>query len=359
MYRGSLLVFSMLIGLAGLASGQTPRFRITIDTLCQGWKVCVHDSTVGGGVKGAALLDGPPNVSFDVADDPMASNTINYQPARRDACFTIRVNNPDNDAYAPLYIIDDKGNGRLVPLQYYGTASIFSAPPSGRFTVQLLDSISKKYVPPHLGEEICTEHLLINKSPVSRSYRLNGVSLRTPFRLTATSKPLGSTIRPGDTLKIGICFAAADTMVYMDSVYLTLGDCIFKVPVFGQAGTGIIVADDKNFGTVSGGQKKCSDMKVRNTGRKPFTLDRNWAMISQTDFLFDTTDSKNILPVTIAPGKFHTFSVCYVPRSEGAHSSWILWSSDIRPPFKSQLKPFSDFTGQAVVPSLSWDRLSY
>ncbi len=371
--------YALPLGMA-LSKPVPKRLRITVDTLCSGWRVCVTDSNNPGGIKSVTLLDDPNgeiiiggrykwvNAGFDPSDDPLNLKEIVYEPADRDICFNVRVENPGQDAYAPLYIVDVNGNGKIIELRYKKASVEFmpvNAVPNPAFDsvglfLQPYNPVSKQYEPSYIGEEICREYLFINKLGSPRSFKLlkADVDQPSPFRVTNVDPPIGSSIGPDDTVRITACFIGPDTLMYLDSINFET-DCFpTRLPLVGHPGTPIIEADDKHFGTILINSRKCSDVEVRNIGNKPFTLDRQWVMDNLgNQFLFDTLHPKNInLPITLGPGQKHKFWFCYEPSDEGYDSTQMNWHSDIKEPYTNQIKPFSVLTGSGIKPGVNWDR---
>jgi hypothetical protein len=348
------------------------RMRITVDTLCTGWKVTVHDSNDPGGVKTVTLLDDPngeiivgghyqyKNTSFEPKDDPLNLKEITVEPPKRDFSFNVRVDNPGVDAYAPLYIVDVNGNGKILELRYKQQAVSFTPPDSVGLVFRVNDAprdLVEKYRP-YVDEEVCREYLFTNLPQSPRAYKITKVDIPQPsnFRIASTNPQVPCELKPGETLQIMACFKGPDTMLYLDSIEFET-DCFpARLPLQGQAGTPLIVAQDYDFGTILIGSKKCHDVEVKNVGNKPFTLDDKYILNNFKEFSFDPGHNKNGLPITLLPGQSHKFYFCYSPVDEGLDSATMDWSTDIKEPYKGDIKSYSDFWGAGIMPGVNWDR---
>ncbi len=346
------------------------RTKVSVDSLCTGWKVCAS-AFEAGGIQTIAFLDDPngnfnagksyqyKNVRFDPLADPLNLREITKYPPESEWCFNVHIENPGADASAPVYIIDANGVGAVIELTYKAQAVTFIPPDSVGlfFTTGEPPRDTSEIYPPYVHEEVCKEYVFVNKAQSSRSYNINRLEVPSPsnFKVISSSPGIGEAVDPGDSLKITICFIGPDTNLYLDSIELET-DC-FKVflPLRGQAATPLIVAADRNFGSVLIGSKKCMDVEVRNDGAKPFTLDKNW-MLTPGEFSFDTSLTKNILPRTLLPGQSHKFSFCYSPSDEGSDTALQAWSTNIPEPYRDLLKSFSELRGTSVGPGVRWDR---
>lgn len=370
----ALVLFFFVMAVSGLASveGQTGQFRITVDTICQAWTICVYDSNIDGGVKSILLLDDPngtvviggtykyANVSFDQGDDPANVKRIQYPVADRDVCFTVRVDNPDIDAYAPIYIIDENGDGKILELRYDKRSVEFIPNPVVGLTLQPYDWQTRTYERTYVGEEVCKEYLFVtHKTSHTMIFEKAEVEGHESFRISRIPAS-GTPIYPGDTVKMVVCFKGADTLPHSATIRFET-DCIqASLPVYGQAATGLMAVQDVDFGTVLLTTKPCSDLVVENVGSKPFTIFRVWIVHNDDrQFEFDTGHNRNNLPITLQPNAKHKFYCCYTPTNDGCDSMYIYWETSISERYYDQFrKTFTTLSGCAIKPALSWDRTS-
>lgn len=356
----------MMLGRSGPA-----RLRALVDTLCGKWRVCVSDSNIGDGIRSVTLLNDPQggvlgksyvykNVSFATTNDPTNPETLVFPEGRQNVCFEVVVDRPEENAHAPVYIVDVNGNGTLVLLQAPKADVDYAPSLSDGLVLQPLDSAGQNYSRSLIQEKICKEYRLINIRSSARSYSLQAVRTGSFFTITHVTPSVGTLLKPGDTLTIGVCFTGTDIEPHNDSIVVETDCYTFRLPIFGQAGSGMIFADDMNFGSVLVGKSSCRAVAVTNVGTKPMTLDTNWYLSnsSENEFALDSTFSENRLPRTLLPGRSHTFTLCYAPVDHGPDNGWMLWSSDIVDAVKGLGKPFSDFSGSGIDPGLRWDRSS-
>lgn len=325
------------------------RIGVTIDSLCAGWRVCAQDSNVNGGIRSVTLVSNHKNVAFSHDDDPLHIREIRFDPMGEHVCFDIEIEDPGEDAYAPLYVVDVNGNGKLFELQY------------SKAEVTLIPSHTEglTFTNPYVNEGLCKEYLFVNMSTSPRAYKMITAAIPEPSRFTITniSPALGASINPGDTMKVQVCFNAEDTAVYVDSVDIT-SDCFaLHLPLVGQAGTPLILASDAHFDTIIVGGKRCAAVDVRNIGNKPFTMDNKWVLENPGAFTFDTLHANNKFPVTIQPGDYHQFFICYTPQGFRGDSGTMNWSTDIPEPYTKDVKSFSILRGAGKKALLFWDRL--
>lgn len=352
------------------------RMSITVDTLCTGWRVCVHDSNDNVGIKSVTLLNDPngdiiigghyqyKNTRFDPADDPLDLKEITKAPAPKDLCFNLLIQNPGVDAYAPLYIIDANGNSQILELRYKKQAVEFSPSDTVGIVFDKWDSRLKKLDIPYVGEDTCKEYLFVNLPTSPRSYKITKVNIPqpSPFTLKSTVPDISTnpTLNPGDTLRMSVCFTGPDTMLYLDSIEFET-DCFpALLPLKGQAGTPIITATDANFGSILINSPKCLNVEVKNIGNKAFELTKEWILNNYNpgnEFTFDTTDPQNKLPRVLGPNQsYDKFKFCYSPKEEETDSARQDWAQDIPDPYHTKIKSYSILIGAGITPGITWDR---
>lgn len=368
--------FSYALPLGMALQRQAPRrLRVTVDTLCMGWNVCVYDSNDPGGIRYVMLLDDPngevvigghyqfKNTRFSPIDDPLNLREITPEPPKKELCFNVLVENPSLDAYAPLNILDINGKGKIVELRYKKQSVTFDPPDSVGLVFKVTDpprdTVNRIY-PPYVGEEVCKNYRFVNNAGSTRNYTVTNVDLpgSSNFKIKSVLPLLPVTLLPNDTLIITACFTGTDTMLYLDSIEVET-DCFpVLLPLQGQAGTPIIVSEDHDFGTRLVGTTTCSDVTVKNIGNKPFTLDSNWVFNNVGEFQFppESQAPKNKIPATLLPGQSKKFTFCYTPSNEGRDSTRFDWGTDIRPPYDKDIKSFTDLFGRGIMPAVRWDR---
>ena len=131
---------------AVLGTGDSADMTIKVDTLCTGWRICATDHHVNGGIKGAILADDPfgdifpydakkrgpyqyYNTSFTPDLDPNATREIIFSGADTTECFDVTIDNIGKDGYAPVFITDNNGNGKMIELYYKKAAVAYQPSP--------------------------------------------------------------------------------------------------------------------------------------------------------------------------------------------------------------------------------------
>jgi hypothetical protein len=375
---------------AGLKIGYgTQHMRVTVDTFCSYWNVCVDDSTFGlknQGIRSVTLLDDPGqdlvkatlakayfNTRLDDSLDPGKTRDINFSGDDSDECFKVLVNKPIDSAWAPLFIADDQGNAVIVDL-HYTPPLVKLTPESGSY---LLTGLSKdscsRFVFYNQGKIILTYDTTITIDSITHkpdtvinhvthhigksfTFSSDNLKLNNPnFTVKSpTVPPLPATIKPGDSLVITTCYSTKDTITQRDTIELVT-DCFTEpIDLIGNGATGLIVADDHDFGSVIVDSTKCAPVGVKNVGNAPLVLTKQW-LIKKYGVIFSFPDS-TLLPMTINPGQKITLDFCYTPQVQGVDSTVMLWGTNIPDPYKHQVKDTSILTGRGVLAGFAWDR---
>jgi hypothetical protein len=357
---------------AVLGTGDSADMVIKVDTLCTGWRICATDRHVNGGIKSAIIADDPYgdifpydetkrgpyqyyNTSFTPDLDPNNTREIIFDGLDTTECFFVTIDNIGKDGYAPVFITDNNGNGKMVELYYKKAAVAYQPSPDimTNFGIQyILDTKDSTF-------------MFINQPTSQKPYIIEEVDLikKSPaFKIISTDPtPLPFTLSPGDTFRIKVQFTYNDTGYFMDSLKMKT-DCFTTYwPIEGTVGTGIIVAADHDFGNVVVGSTACTDtVSLKNIGNMPFTLTDKWVLGDNVDFSFDPTRIRRgnrdyPLPQVIQPGETVLLYVCFKPSSEGADSTILQHDADIREPYKKTIKDFSRLRGNGIKPGVNWD----
>ncbi|HEY6172008.1 MAG TPA: IgGFc-binding protein, partial [Candidatus Kapabacteria bacterium] len=330
-------------------SPDSGNISITVDTLCNSWKVCVTDNTAGGGVSSITLLDDPngdfiippsghapyqySNVVFDPKDDPSGMREIIFSGDNKSECVTINIQNPGKDGYAPLMIAAKGGETRVIELSLSKSPlAITPNPATG-------GNLGLRKVGSGL-DSVCT---FINLPSSKRDYLVTNVSLigkDTAIKILSVMPTLPALIKPGDTLKYVVRFTAVDTAKHYDTVLIATDCSNIRIPLMAEGGCGIISTSDLDFGYLIVGSSFCVDtLQIRNTGKLSFTLTSDFLLQDTTNFSIDpigVTSSANrfyTLPHVIEPGDYVRVRLCYDPKGEGTDSTALIWKTDIPSPY--------------------------
>jgi hypothetical protein len=339
-----------------LSSGDPAKFGVTIDSQCTKWNICVTDHRKNdAGIRSIVLLNDSvglqyspgkksSNVHFDTQFDPNGFGEIDLPGTDSTVCFSVSVTNPLISAYGAIMISDNAGNMQLIELKNEGLA--VSAKPA---IYPLNFGIHGK------GSDTCIEVTFtnINSNLSALPVVISNASLtyNKQFQITSTRPTLPISLAAHDSLVIRLCFEGLDTSMVFDTLRLG-ADCFAKpFALIGQGTDPVILASDINFGEIDTGLTLCKLDTIRNIGTKDLILGKNFTI---SDSHFRISDSSR-LPLTIAPGKFETLSVCYTPTSE-ASSGRIDWNTNER---DHAQKDFSLLKGKGSTPSILWNVNSF
>lgn len=343
-----------------LNTGIPPSFKISIDTLskCVGWTIHVTDtSTNNPGIKAVMLVDDTAgvyfqrpgikfrNVAFDSssADFKMGEIHANSE-ANNPYSFDIKIPNRLGEAFAPIGIIDNNGNGLLIQLHRNAPAlQLSTTPPTAK-----PDSI---FFPSGVvGSQICTTFVVKNTAPTGGSpLTFISANLTHPdaaYSIQSVTPSLPATIPAQGTLTINLCYTSKDLLRHQDTLVIN-NDC-FTLPISldGHSSTGLITAEDIAFGSIDSGKEVCKTLLVHNIGSAAFTL-KSAAIADKTNFAIDAAFLAT-LPVSIPKGGQVSVKVCYHPQKAGDDTTAIIWTTDIDASFINTTKSYSGLSGTGL-----------
>lgn len=326
-----------------------PRIEVTPD--CSSWGIRVFDSrSEDQGIAEILLLNDPegfiswpPRVSYNVRLVPTQPQ---FAPGDTSVSFVVAVNNPLENAFAAIYVVDKAGNDTVLTLNY--TAPKISLSPQfadyGKVLVQ---------------DEVCKTYVLKNTSEaggekITVSDDTRWVQGDEGFSIRSITPALQFDLTAGDSVIIQICFTVRDTgMVHADTLFVKTGCFEVPIAVVGSGVTPIVHATDVDFGSVKVGEKRCREVTVTNEGTAPLTLTKDYLLRDTREFSFA---DESVLPVVLQPGQSIKLEFCYQPLEVGFDTTRTDWGTDLREPFLGQRKDYSILNGRAVNPGLVWDR---
>jgi hypothetical protein len=343
---------------ATLIVQDTFSMTVKVDTLCSGWRICATDHHPDGAIKNAFLMDDPfgdiypydPNLrgpyqyyntSFTPDLDPNATREIIFDGLDSTECLEVTIDNIGKDGYAPLFITDKNGNGKMVELYYKKRVVTFKP-----------DFPEDGYYPSYFGKHLIKQQTdsvitVINLSGVGQEIPIHSVQMMNgkEIKVVSTSRTIPTVLSLRDTMRITIRFTPQDTGHFRDTLSI-VSDCFTKKFMLdGNGVVGLIAAADHTFRNIAVDKKFCSDtVSVRNVGNLPFTLLDKYVLTDTVNFSFDTSSiraSNNRvypLPVVIPSGDFVRLNICYHPTTEGEHSAELILQSDIPSPYTTTLK---------------------
>lgn len=342
--------------------GSSPIISVVKD--CANWEVVVKDTmALDDGIASIDLLHDPDGLIYST---PHVSRNVDflssgYQvvPGSTRESFTVAVLDPLEDAYAALHIINHAGIDTLIELSY--KAPTISVTKGLKDTTIDQDSLAFPVTVVH--DQICSYFTLRNTGAKgSKPFLITSVTpalLDHDIKIATVTPPIptgGLTLNPGDTLRVDVCYTPSDTGTLHEEAVKITTDCFQALlRVTGSGSTPLIQASDWNFGEVLVGDTAYHTVRITNKGTAPLTLTKNYILHGSIDFSLDTS---SVLPVTIKPGKFVDMLVRYHPTAVENDTATIIWASDIRDPFKGQLKDYSGVFGRGIEKGLQWDRLA-
>ncbi len=359
-------------------TGEPTQFTVTADTLCGRWNVCIDlSSKHHAGIKSMILLQDSAgdfvkpghqavNVAFDSKDDPEGLGEVLLNDLDSHRCIIVNVKDIFTDAYAPLYILDNHGNGYLVELRYNAPQVVRTITPAGYGNITG-DTIHFPLTA--LGEQECVTYVIrnagsaVNGDPSIQISNVRLDSASTYFTITGQTPQTPVSLAAGDSMVLTLCFIAQDTDIHTNKLIVETPCSDAPVNLVAQAGTGIITATDFDFGASVLGSVNCDQrVTISNIGNYPFVL--NYADWPATSAFKPSAGSLARLPVVLYPpndpAHRHRDTIqivcCFTPALLGEDSVLIHWITDIKQPFTSQIKSYSTLRGRGIKPALQWDK---
>jgi len=300
------------------------------------------------------------------------TNEINFTGEDSDVCFKVLVNKPTDSAYAPVFIVDDAGNGVILDL-YYKPPFVQLLPDSGRYLkIPIGKDTCESFLFYNKGQIVVKNDTIITLNPVThkndtiinknvthhigKTFTVSSDNLKhgnKTFTVSNTVPALPADIKPGDSLWITACFTPIDSVTQKDTIML-VNDC-FTAPIdlLGRGAVPLIVAGNRDFGNVIVDSTKCDTVSVRNVGNADFTLTTNWILHNIVNFNFK--DSA-LLPIVMKPGMVVYLTFCYTPHAEQGDTTVQNWGTTEQDPYKHAIKDSSILRGRGVRSGFVWDR---
>ncbi len=340
--------------------GVTAAARFTIDTICNGWRLHVRDTTaIDGGIAQIELLRDALGVEARRSNADSGYVSVNCStvptnftvvPGATDTIADILVNDPLKSADAWVRIVNVGGKDTVIHLHY--TPPALSMKPD-----------SADFINASIGVDTCT-HFTFKNLGKPGDVSFNVFSYKwlqggQSVRLTSTNPPLPFKLGPGDSILLNVCFNATQPAhVYYDTLILQTDCPTPMVSIIGTTTVPKINTEDYDFGTVVVGKKKCHAIRVWNPGAAPFMLTKQWVLDNFIDFEFSDTA---MLPLAIKQGEGVYLNFCFTPTVEGWDTTYMRWTSDIPEPFTHVIKDVSRLSGRGIRPKLKWstDHLNF
>ncbi len=336
----------------GISDG-SPGPKAVITPSCGEWNIHIQDSASNDqGLADVVLLNDPDGFIYRPA---MVSNNCrlyptsallwpNFQVGQKTLDLTLQVQNPNDTAFAALYIVDRSGNDTVIQLHYLPPAVSLSER-GVTFPDEQVTQSESTTVTFHVTATGGTDSLYVPSA--------TWAGYDTTKSLTFTTvPPLPAWLKAGDSVVFTITYAASDTFMHYDTILLNTSCIDDSIGVRGLGRTPIIFANNLDFGNVPVGDTVCRDLAVRNIGNANLILDQNWVASLQPDFSFEGG-----VPDTIKPdGLVDTLRFCFHPNVKGSTGGNMKWGTNLLGKYQGQFKDTSFLTGYGIAPGMSWDR---
>src|SRR5581483_2915758 len=258
----------------GISFGIDGAFSPTIsaNTLCDGWNVHIKDvNPLDRGLSTIDILNDPSGVlkRKPGSDSGYVSSNVEFIPTdftvipgTTDTTVQIQVENPLQDAWAWVWAVNGAGNDTLIYLHYTAPKLAFYSTQAGKDSAFFLNV--------SLGVDTCTRFVFKNlNASGGLSYNVSSYHFAVGsqgFQVSNVSPALPAKLAPGDSIVFQLCFsAAASAHVYHDTLIVQTDCPSPSAPLVGSTQVGAINAEDYDFGAVTVGTTKCSNVRVWNS----------------------------------------------------------------------------------------------
>lgn len=254
--------------------------------------------------------------------------------------YTLRVIDKTKDAYAAIYTFDQAGNDSVY--EYFYEAPKLGATPKPEYV----------FAPVLVDEDSCMEITLRNDQTngdieVTKA-SIMGIAQAGSFTVTPTD--INKILKPGETIKLTVCFNALDTLVYKDTLVVQTQCAPFKFALRGEGVIPKIFASDKYFGLVEPGMgPKCGPIQIENRGKFPLTVYAHNFVTNVPEFTIDPNELSRF-PITIPVGGKIDLNFCFSPTDTGNYKVQVDYSTNIPARYKSLDKNYSILTGISLKP---------
>ena len=335
---------------AMLSSGDSAKLRTVIDSQCTQWKICASDERKNDpGIRTISLLRDPQGAQFspgklsynchiDPLYDPNNFGELELDGTSANFCFGILIDDPLSPAYAAFLITDNAGNVKLTELHY--SPPLFTRTPN---------TTPINFGAGAINADTCISLSFKNSESLSHTVLSAVLGKTSRFTITSIKPALPAILKKNNSVVFTLCFSPIDTLPANNNLNVVI-DCFTEsVPLLAKGSTGLIAAQDYDFGKVDTGHRVIHPMVVANIGKREFTLTKNWTIAGSKAF---TVINPN-LPVTLLPTIQQNISVQYLPMSIGIDTARIEWSTNISEPYTRSIKSYTRLRGQGIIQSSS------
>jgi hypothetical protein len=323
--------FAYPVGMRGKAEGKE-RIGLNAEGACKSWMICAVDSN-GIPIKDLILYNDPKGNFLGDIDAKYQYSSFNFKvdeliAGTDKSCIKVSVIDTSINGVASIIATDAAGNLKTVTLWY--------SPESLRAT-----SDFKGFDSTRIGDTAVGSFTL--RTP--NSFDIKKIEISDPDVVSVQiPEPLPIYLRAYNSLQVKITFTPKDTVRTTATVRFS-NECWDFAETFTIKGaTGLIEAEDNDFGNVAKDTKECADIQIENKGSIAYRLLPTFSIAGSAEFAVD----KSKLPLLVQAGQLVSVKVCYSPKDESADTAVIYWATDISEPYTNSIKSTSILYGNAL-----------
>lgn len=343
------VIVLFLLALASRESmAATDSVSVTVDTLTDGWRICVEDIRVNPGITSIVVASSGDNCELLASDaKPSIDNHVKIADTQSVVCFTVLRMVPSWRSKIILSI--ERVNFKYTEYTVNGRQEYDCDPVSG--------GIHSFFVYNYKDSQL-VEMTIRNPVWSNKQLAIDDISLENGnanFYISAISKALPIVLNSGDSLSVVIKFQALQIGWMFDRLAIKRDIKTDHIILQGVLRVGKISCHDLDFGEVFLGERVCDKVTIRNSGDEYFTLLMQDSSHQSINKLYFTEG--DVLPSTIATQSGHEFQYCYEPEfvSQG-DTMFVKWVTDIDSSFLGLMVDSSIIVAYSSVPDVKWNK---
>jgi hypothetical protein len=319
---------------------------VTIDTLCDGWRICVTDNSDNGGIDIISCRDdeyGNCMISSEYSGNgylylPNNPKSYCFEAKKRWGYYTATVRldvcRKNGECYSQ-FIIDSSKTCEITPLVYFHYSF-------GDLTYNQLSE----------GKIVIRKPKFSDTDLLIKSVSLG--NLQTGFSIKSISSQLPVSISSNDSLSITLNFLATKIGWVFDTILIVNACRTESVLLAGSILSGMINCSDIDFGDVFVGDTSCVAVRIVNTGTDNYAISRTDVIRSTGNNISYKPDTTK--PVYVTPNSSFDFQFCYAPKKPTFSDTLVVrWKTDIDSILLQIMKDSAVVHGRAISPEIKWD----
>jgi hypothetical protein len=322
---------------------------VTVDTLCEGWRVCITDEKVNGGLRSISIVDLNNNVFLDSQTDSSHNGSIVIHNAPKSYCFTLYR----RAMYLPgkVSFVVENMRGELTTKEFLGGYDFTFSSAQGAVhdfdfgTHEYYSSTSRQFViSKYKGNQKPVTIQEISVSGHSGCFVLEPFASLLPMQLIETT-PITLDI----TYRVHAPQLTTDTLIIRT-------DCgTNRIVLRGYCWAPVITATDIDFGEIFVNEKFCNIFFFSNTGKSAFNVNKiNLLYDPDSTFIYQTS---LFYPVNTGGNMTLGDQICYIPRKPSDGDSVVLrYVTDIDTGILKYMKDSTVVRGKAIYPKVLWEK---